>query len=367
MKRFWFTSALVCFALFSVFLAPGLGAQTFERTVFVSPVPGDPLASGQALVAALGSIPNASEDDPWLLKIEPGVFDLGESSLRLREWIDVEGSGLTVIEAEGRADLKGATVIGANHVEVRQLRIVARAFKEQAVAIGVLLKGVNTRFHRVSVVAEGGTQGADGFYIVGGAPRLSEVEVTVLGSVYATGIVIEAASSASITNSIIRVSGASDTNRGILLQEAFQAGEPMLHGVHVAAHGGKRAYGLVGRDKFQPPPVVIESCTLLASGGSLENAGVVFTSSGGAARLVSSVVAGVGPASYGVWAQVVGVSITVSGSEISGETATVSGALAGEGLVTVSHSLLAGGPAGPGTVCAGVTDEAAVFHQDTCP
>lgn len=367
MKRSVFASALVCFALLSVFLAPPLGAQTFERTVIVSPVPGDPVASGQALLAALEGIPNASEDDRWLLKIEPGVFDLGESSLRLREWIDVEGSGTTVIQAQGRADIKGATVIGASHVEVRQLQIVTRAFKQQAVAIGVLLQGVNTRFHRVSVLAEGGTQGADGFYIVGGAPLLSEVEVTVRGSVFATGIVLEASTSASITDSILRVSGATDTNRGILLQEVFQAGEPMLHGVHVVANGGRRAYGLVGRDKFLPPPVVVESCTLLASGGSVENAGVVFTSSGGAARLISSVVAAAGPNSYGVWAQVVGVSIRVSGSEISGETATVSGVLGGEELVTVSHSLLAGGPAGPGTVCAGVTDEANTFYEEICP
>jgi hypothetical protein len=363
MKRPVLLLALLC----SIIMAGTATAQTYQRTVIVSPVPGDPAASGQALLAVLENIPAPSESDRWLIKIEPGIFDLGDSSLLMREWVDIEGSGNTEIQGRGRQDIKGATVIGANHAELRELSVVTRAGKSAPMALGILLQGVSTRVHRVKVRSEGGTQGADGVYIVGGAPRLTELEIECLGSPFASGIVLEAATSASISASVIRVYGAGDTNRGILLQEAFQGGEPMLHSVHISASGGRRAYGLVARDKFEPPAIVIEASTLLASGASEENAGVAFTGGGGAARLVGSVIEAAGAMSHGVWVKVAGAKLRVSSSEISGDTAAASGAVGSDGDVLLLSSLLAGGPTGPGTVCAGVTDENGAFYADTCP
>src|SRR5262245_51677536 len=98
-------------------------AQDYARTVVVSPVPGDPLASGQALLASLAAIPNPRGNDPWLVKIEPGVYDLGDGSLAMRAFVDIEGSGATVIRGHGRADIYGGTVVGANNSELRELTV----------------------------------------------------------------------------------------------------------------------------------------------------------------------------------------------------------------------------------------------------
>ena|SRR5215210_563285 len=47
----------------------------YTRTVVVSPA-GTPSQNGTALKNALSGITNASETSPYLLKIEPGVYDL---------------------------------------------------------------------------------------------------------------------------------------------------------------------------------------------------------------------------------------------------------------------------------------------------
>ena len=67
-------------------------ASGFVRTVVVSPVPGDALASGTAFLNALAGITDASLTNPYLLKLEPGVFDLGSSTLLTKTSVDIEGS-----------------------------------------------------------------------------------------------------------------------------------------------------------------------------------------------------------------------------------------------------------------------------------
>ncbi len=59
----------------------------------VGPVEGDPAASGTALLNALSGITGASEANPYLLKVEPGVYDLGTGTLRMKSFVDIEGSG----------------------------------------------------------------------------------------------------------------------------------------------------------------------------------------------------------------------------------------------------------------------------------
>ena len=64
---------------------------TLVRTVIVSPDPGDFVASGQTLLAALNGINGAaSASDPWLLRIERGIYDLGNQTLTMRPFIDIE-------------------------------------------------------------------------------------------------------------------------------------------------------------------------------------------------------------------------------------------------------------------------------------
>ena len=77
----------------------------FQRTVVVSPVGPTSSDNGLALLAAVTSItsgaPSPSVTDPYLLKLEPGVYDVGTASVVIPTYVDLEGSGEGVTLVRG--------------------------------------------------------------------------------------------------------------------------------------------------------------------------------------------------------------------------------------------------------------------------
>jgi hypothetical protein len=116
-------------------------AAAYERTVVVSPV-GTDAENGTALLDAITNITAASASKPYLLHIEPATYDLGDGSLGMKEWVDIEGSGElnTVITSgvtnqEGCDDQSTGTVIGANNAEMRFLTVRNTGVGECQIAI----------------------------------------------------------------------------------------------------------------------------------------------------------------------------------------------------------------------------------------
>jgi hypothetical protein len=73
------------------------------------------LESGQALLDALEFLhsdahPAPSADTPWLLKLEPGVFHVGDTGILTVEHADIEGSRRGVTRIVGTVD---SSVLGA--------------------------------------------------------------------------------------------------------------------------------------------------------------------------------------------------------------------------------------------------------------
>lgn len=97
----------------------GPSGLSLVRTVLVSPQ-ADPATSGDALRAALDAITDATSAKPYLVKIEPGVYDLGQETLIMQPYVDVEGSGegVTILTSNGRYGVNGA-----DHSELRRLSV----------------------------------------------------------------------------------------------------------------------------------------------------------------------------------------------------------------------------------------------------
>jgi hypothetical protein len=57
---------------------------------------GTPSDNGTALLAAVAGITTASPTNPFLVRIEPGIYDLGNQSLTPPSSVDIEGSGAGV-------------------------------------------------------------------------------------------------------------------------------------------------------------------------------------------------------------------------------------------------------------------------------
>ena len=107
----------------------------YVRTVVVSPVlvggVPDPVASGTALLAALDGIIGASDADPWLIKIEPGIYDLGTDTLSMKPYVHIEGSGEEVVTTITSASETGTVVFdgvanpgGLNNIMVSHVQIL---------------------------------------------------------------------------------------------------------------------------------------------------------------------------------------------------------------------------------------------------
>ena len=97
----------------------GMDGVTFVTTVNVSPV-GTSTQNGTALRDALDAIIDASADKSYLLKLEPGIYHLGDSNLIMKQYVSIEGSGreLTTISGTGFNVIQAAP-----YAELRELKV----------------------------------------------------------------------------------------------------------------------------------------------------------------------------------------------------------------------------------------------------
>lgn len=147
--QFFFLAVVTVFSVVAVFSTVRADIVDFQRTVVVSPV-GAPDQNGAALLAAIAGITDASEINPYLLKVEPGVYDLGTDSLNMKEYVDVEGSGELVTTITGQVGQGAGTVVGAANTELRFVTIENTGGNGTAIAMysnssSVQLKRVTLR------------------------------------------------------------------------------------------------------------------------------------------------------------------------------------------------------------------------------
>lgn len=360
--------------LFLFFAASLAMAQTppYLRTVVVSPVAGDPVASGDALLAALDGIPSPSASDPWLLKIEPGIYDVGTQTLQMRPFVDIEGSGpqVTTIQGLGNDEVEAmvrGVVQGADNAELRDLTVNARPAAGRDLLLSIINISVSPSIRNVHTAAQSGTV-CYGIRNLGSSPEIDQVSILTQCSAENNGIVNAGdleASRPRIQRTEIKAIGAS-INRGIMNRDASLAvlvrdvqisvsGPSLNHGI-ASGHG---AGGAVQGKEFH-----IEESAILASGGT-QNAGI-YIEEGNLRVEHSTVNAGAG-SSYSNGIRDVGGNGTarVQNSRINGTTNTIYSTF----QVWAGASKLVGGPvfALGLSKCAGVYDENFDFFASTCP
>ena len=132
--------------------APG-GGPAFVTTILVSPVMSggaiDPVASGTNLLSLAAKYCNTSTQ--YVLKIEPGTYDLGTGFLGLCPNFDVEGSGedITNITSSGT---KTVTEANSSFTSVGEVRFLAITNTSPPTSYGVLLDtGISWRLRHVTV------------------------------------------------------------------------------------------------------------------------------------------------------------------------------------------------------------------------
>ena len=155
-----------------------------QTTIVVSPVPADPIASGSALLTALAGIVDNAATKTYLVKIEPGIYDLQLDRLVMKPWVDIEGSGTNVTTIKGGGnpdfDMNDGVVRGVSRAELRELHVQVIGSAARPYAIAIYNQLASPSLQKLKVTASGGTVNW-GIRNHGGSPTIEECSIAVSG------------------------------------------------------------------------------------------------------------------------------------------------------------------------------------------
>lgn len=260
-----------------------LSLVSFSRTIIVSPQ-NNPVLNGEALQYALAilSSKNPSASNPWLLKLEPGNYDLGNTSFTMLPYVDLEGSGediTTITSSFGLASLiDSAALVAASNSTVRFLSIVNSGPNNSQVAVLVGPDTTNARFdHLTTRTSCSGFALCTGIYINGGLngnsvflqnSTLTTTETNNSGG--SLSFYIKNNGTATIQNTTITASGNASSNAGVY----NNGGTLIIQNSTITASGGASSYGIE----------ILDGTTMV---GASELSGTTAASSGSATCVAS--------------------------------------------------------------------------------
>lgn len=183
-RKFWICMLIIVFVLgWSVFCSADFyviaAGKRAKKTVLVSPK-ATATQSGTALFDALARITDASEDNPYLIIIEPGIYDIQGGTLQMKEYVHIQGSGEIVTTVTGDIDSALSGVVrGVNNAELRFLTVENTGGGFEAVAI--YNNGASPMLTNLTATASGATVGNTGIYNESSSPTMMNVTATASG------------------------------------------------------------------------------------------------------------------------------------------------------------------------------------------
>jgi hypothetical protein len=184
--------------------------------VTVSPVVGNPTASGTALLNAYAAVTTATAAFPVVIKIQPGTYNVGSSPFALskanvnlqgwgRDITIIEGSGFTVLQMTADARISDLTVtnVGATgfgvvegiqvesgHVELAGLHVIAT--NASAVVTGVdIIFSANGRMTDTLVETTATANWTQGIEVISTDPstfEMTDVDIKAVGAPSTRGL-----------------------------------------------------------------------------------------------------------------------------------------------------------------------------------
>lgn len=156
--------------------------QPFDKIIVVSGA-GSELDNGTNLLNAASTIPGGLTD-PYVVLLEPGVFDLADQSLILREGTSLIGSGRLVSVVRSTA---GITVSQGGMSEIRDLTIenASPSNAGAALFLGNALDVVVSRIRAIGTGAAVGNGVVSGIRMINSSGTFEDVEATADGGGFA--------------------------------------------------------------------------------------------------------------------------------------------------------------------------------------
>jgi hypothetical protein len=175
-----------------------------------------------------------SATKPCLLKIMPGVYNVGSSSVVMQHYIDIEGSGEKITKITGINDT--GTVLGESNAEIRFITIENTTTGSNARAIYNGLKSPSIL--HVTATASGGDY-SQGVYNSNSSPTMVHVTAKSSGVTLSYGV-YNTFSSPVMTNVTATASGGG-SNYGVF--NAYSS--PVMTNLTATASGGTYSFGVL--------------------------------------------------------------------------------------------------------------------------
>ena len=242
--------------------------------------------SGDALLAALAKITDASGSNTYLLVIEPGVYDIGSNMMQMKAYVTIQGFGEDLTTITGNKDgVSSGVVKGADHAELRNLTVRNTGGGDYATAI--INVGASPKISNVTAEASGGVM-----YTVGirnnasSSPEITDVTATAQGEIYNYGVYNVGAS-------------------------------PTMTYVTATAQGGNTSIGVHNCDSSSPTMTYV---TATADGGDHTNSGIKNFYSSATIENTTATAVGVGDSvNFGVYNSFTSSSPSLTMSHVTAE------------------------------------------------
>ncbi|THB76990.1 MAG: hypothetical protein D3926_16425 [Desulfobacteraceae bacterium] len=212
-----------------------------KRVVLVSPKATE-TESGTALLDALAKITDASATNPYLIYIEPGIYDIGSGSVDMEEYVSIQGSGQSVTKITGTAaGINNGVVLGDANCELRNLTVENTGNADDAVAIYCTVSH-NMIISHVTAIASGGADVKRAIVATICDPlTLDQVTATATGGDDAYGLFLGIMDNTTLRHVSASASGA-NTNIGIYF--SVTVGRIDVRNSTAIAEDGVSCYGI---------------------------------------------------------------------------------------------------------------------------
>lgn len=294
---------------------------------------------------AVNSITDASAANPYVVRIGPGVYELGATRLIMKAFVDIVGAGQerTIIKGFGSAGLEGV-IQGANNAALKDLTVNNIGGVQNSIAI--YNASVAPRIERVTANASGGVNVWSIYNSFSSSPFMIQVNASASGGSTTTIGVYNINNSSPIMNQVNATASGGTTSAGVY---NIYSSSPTMNQVNATASGGTTSVGIYNSNSSSPDITqVIARASGLATSVGVYN--VNFSSP--VMTLVSA----------GTWGVVNGIGVlndSNSSPLIRDSSMEGSVGVAGISAATrISHSRIVGtiGIDSPGTQCKYVVD-----------
>ena len=209
--------------------------ENYTHTIIVHPHP-DLAKAGTALRNAVDGITDNSATNPYLVKIEPGVYDLGSLNVAMKQYVDIEGSGELVTTVTSANSTGSGTIVGADNSELRSVTVKNNG-NGQAVALWA--DSTSPRFTHVTAISSGNIE-SYGVHLSNGSTVLKDVTARATGGTTAIGLA-NFNGNTTATNSSFSAADASGLVVGVL---TTFGGSVRITSSNLSASGGAIAIGM---------------------------------------------------------------------------------------------------------------------------